>query len=311
MFDDGFEAVSLVLPGGVVEAVEGDHFAICGIEDGDGGVVLAASPVDAGDVGVAGLGFCVGLGGGGFFEAAEDGAVAAEEGGFVFGSPDEIGGVAADVLEFFGVDEGVVGGGEVEGLPVCFFGIEAEAVEVVEPVAAFGRGQEEGGAACRDEHGADDFVPGAGLDEGGFIEDDEVETFAAEVIGPEGAAEGDHAAVGQIDAAFALAYLDASDAFQGVFEIAPDLVGHFFGGRQPPAAVVILEGVDQYGGFAEFGFAPAASAGGDFEAGGVLEDFNLILVERCEFQRAVRSRCLWVGVWSQGFDHYGFEAPVI
>ena len=91
--------------------------------------------------------------------------------------------------------------------PFVFFGIEADGIEVPEPVAAVGRAEEEGAAACGDEHGADDLGPGVRINVGGFVEDDEIETFAAQVIGIEGAADGDHAAVGQIDAAFSFAYV--------------------------------------------------------------------------------------------------------
>ena len=50
------------------EAVDGDHFAIGGVDDGDGGVIAAAPPVDAGDVGVAGLWLVVGRRGGGLVD---------------------------------------------------------------------------------------------------------------------------------------------------------------------------------------------------------------------------------------------------
>lgn len=289
--DDVREARPLEVPAGLVETVEGDHFTIVGVDDCDSGVVVAASPVDAGDISMAGLWLVAGRRGGGLVDVTEDPAVVTEEFGLVFSCPDMIGCQAADAFEFLFFDEFVIGGGKVEGSPFVFFGIEADAIEVPEPVTSAGGAEEEGASARRDEHGSNDLGPGLLIDESGFVEDDEIQAVAAKVIGIVSAANGNHAAVWEINAAFSFAYFQAGQVSEAVFEVAPDLVRHPFGGRQPPAAVSPLEGVDQDGGFAEFGFAPAASAGGYFEAGGVLQDFPLPGVQGVEFDRWGRIRC--------------------
>ena len=290
VLDEIGESLSLQVPTGIFEAVEGDHFAICGVDDGDGGVVVAASPVDAGDVGVAGLWPVIVWRGVGLVDAAEDLAFGAEEFGFVFRIPDDSGCESADVFEFFFMDEVVGGGGKVEGLPFVFFGIKSDAIEVPEPVTPAGGAEEEGASSGGDEHGSNDVGPGAGMDEGGFVEDGEIQAFSAEVIGIPSAADGDHAAVWEIDASFSFAYFQVWQVDEAVFEVAPDLARHWFGGRQPPAAVIVLQSVVENCNFAEFGFAPSASAGGYFEAGWVVQDFHLPGVSGGEFDRRRRIR---------------------
>ena len=89
--------------------------------------------------------------------------------------------------------------------------------------------RENGAAECGDEHGSDDFGPDLGRHKSGFVEYDEVEAFAAEVIGMEGAADGDHTAAGQVNAAFGFADFCALQAFDTVFQVAPDLTAHLPG----------------------------------------------------------------------------------
>ena len=283
--NERFEPVALEVPADPAEAVERGHFAGGGIDDGDGGVVFAASPVDAGDVGMAGLGPVEAFGGDGIADAAEDLSAVVGEVGQVFAVPDVFRREGFDLGEFGGIDEGVVGGGKVEGLPVAPLGVLAELVQVVEPVASVGGAQEEGAAAGGGEHGSDDLDPELRVHEGGFIEDDEIESFAAQVVGVPGAVDGDHAAAGQVNAAFAFADLLPFQWFGSALQVAPDLGGHFAGGRQPPAAFVLPDCGYEDAGDAEFGFAPAASAGDDFEASRVVHDLRLSRVGVFELDR--------------------------
>ena len=190
-FGDLREAVALELPADLIESFEGDHFVVGGVEDGDGGVIAVAPPIDAGDIGVAGLGSAVGGGGGGGSDLAEDLAVIVGEFGFVFCLPDVFGSAALDGGEFFVMDKAGIGGAEMEGLPLILFGVAAVLVALPEPVASVGSAEEAGDAAGFGEHGADDVVPDAGGHEGGFVEDNEIEAGAAEIIGIMGAADDD------------------------------------------------------------------------------------------------------------------------
>ena len=107
---------------------------------------------------------------------------------------------------------------------------------------------------------------------GGFIEHDEIEAVAAQFVGIMGAADGDHAAFGQIDAALCMTNYYAGQMFYGAHQVAPDLARHPVGGRQPPAAFVLhVSGVEDVG-FAQLRLAPAASASQHFEAGWALQD---------------------------------------
>ena len=125
---------ALQAPADLIKAVEGGHFALGDIDDGDGGVVLVPSPVDAGDVGVARLGTIELAGGDGVGDAAEDESAGVGELCQVFDFPDALGGAVLDVVQFGGINEGVVGSGEMEGLPVGDLGVFAELKEVVEPI---------------------------------------------------------------------------------------------------------------------------------------------------------------------------------
>ena len=98
MVDQGFETVALQVPADLIEAFERHHFGVGGIDDGDGGEVVAASPIDAGDVGMAGLGMRVAVGGDGVVNAAEDLVAGVGELRQVFGFPDMFG---CDALDFF------------------------------------------------------------------------------------------------------------------------------------------------------------------------------------------------------------------
>ena len=132
------QAVALEFPADLIEALQGDHFAVAGVEDGDGGVVLAASPVDAGDIGVSGLWLVVGRRRGGVGDASEDLAAVVDELGLVFGFPDVPGGFPPDAFEFVGVDEVGLSGAEVEGSPFILQGVEAVAVTFPVPVSSVG-----------------------------------------------------------------------------------------------------------------------------------------------------------------------------
>ena len=136
--DDVGEAVALELPADLIEAVEGDHFVIGGVEDGNGGVVVIASPIDAGDVGVAGLRRPIWSGSGGLRDAAEDLALVVSEFGFVFSFPDALGGGSLDGGQFGVIDEVGLGGRELEGGPFVLLGVEAGAMELQNQLRPWG-----------------------------------------------------------------------------------------------------------------------------------------------------------------------------
>ena len=148
MVDEGFEAVALEVPADLIEALEGHHFGVGGIDDGDGGEVVAASPINAGDVGMAGLGMRVAVGGDGVVNAAEDLVAGVGELRQVFGFPDMFGCDALDFFQFLLGNERVGGGGEMKGFPIGLQRIAAELVEVAEPVGTVGRAENERFAAC-------------------------------------------------------------------------------------------------------------------------------------------------------------------
>ena len=107
VLDERLQSSALEGPADLIKAVERHHFLIGDIDDGDGGVVIITSPIDTGDIGMAGLGGVkLGLGNG-LGNAAEDLSVFVGEFCFVFGLPDGFGGDASDILQFFGCDEGV------------------------------------------------------------------------------------------------------------------------------------------------------------------------------------------------------------
>lgn len=135
----------------------------------------------------------MGLEGGDGFDIAENGPIFLDEFGEVFLAEDFIGGGTAGEVNLGGVNEGVGSSGELPGAPGL--GVElGEVEEVVEPVAAVGGGNEEGGAFFIGEGGAEDFGPDFLLLEGTLIEDDKVQPFAAEVIEDFAGADGDQAA---------------------------------------------------------------------------------------------------------------------
>ena len=102
-------------------------------------------------------------------------------------------------------------------------GIAAVAMAFPEPVAAFGCAQKTGGAAGGGEHGPDDIVPDMGGHAGGFVEDDEVETVSAQFVGVMGAADGDDAALWQVDAALGFVDDDVFEVLDDAHEAAPGL----------------------------------------------------------------------------------------
>ena len=285
MLNKGFEPVALEVPADLIKAVEGGHSGVGDVDNGDGGVVIIASPIDAGDVGMAWLGMvelfgddCVG-------DAAEDLSAVVGEMGLVFGLPDVFRCELLDVVQFGGLDEGVVGAGKVEGLPFGLSGIVAEAKEVAEPIASFGRAQKQGVAAGGGEHGTDDFGPEAGVHESGFVEHGEIETFATQVVGMVGATNGDHAATGEVNAAFGFADAGSFQCLDSALQVSPDLTRHLSGRRQPPAAFVLVQGRVENAGHPQFRFAPAAAAGDHFEPRGVFHHLRLPRVEDLELYR--------------------------
>ena len=131
--------------------------------------------------------------GGNGFDVAENGTIFLNEFGEVFLAEDFVGGGTAGEVNLGGVNEGIGSGGELPGAPGL--GVElGEVEEVIEPVAAVGGADEEGGAFFISEDGAEDFGPDFLLLEGALIKDDKVEAFAAEVIKDFAGADGDQTA---------------------------------------------------------------------------------------------------------------------
>ena len=145
-FGDLAQAALLEGPADFVEAVDGDDLFGGGVDDGDGGVVAAASPVDAGDVAVIGLG--IGRAGStAAFKPRKTWPASSLNCAMVFGLPDVIRGLAADAFQFFHFDFEVFGGVAVAGVPVGFVGVVADVEEVAEPVG--GRRACSGKRRCR------------------------------------------------------------------------------------------------------------------------------------------------------------------
>ena len=125
-----------------------------------------------------------------------------------------------------------------------------------------------------EEHGTDDLGPDGRFHEGSFIEDDEIEASAAQVIGCVSAFDGDPTAAGEIQTTGGFADGD----FQitaGAFEITPDVIGHVIGGGEPPTGFALLNGFKD-GTFADFGFAKATATGDDLKTGCTFQNFLLV-----------------------------------
>jgi len=182
--------------------------------------------------------------------------------------------------EFGFLDDAALFGGELVGSP--FVGVGFGGLKVIEEmVAAFGGTEEEGAALAVGEGGAEALGPGVGLEVGGFVEDDEVETLTHEVAGIEAAFDGDGRAVDEIDAEFGFDGLFGPEVAGDGFEAGPDdAFGVGFGGGDVPDETVggVLSGAEEFG-EGEFGFAEAAAGDEDPVAFGGMEDLVLEGVE--------------------------------
>ena len=150
----------------------------------------------------------------------------------------------------------------MEGLPALLPRLQALLIQLPEPVVAIRAAEEQGVAAPLQQHGAQDLRPDLIIHEGGLVQHREVEAFAAEIVCDMRAADGEQAAAGQVDATRCFADLRLCQRRQRMLQIAPDLVGHFQGGRQPPAAPAHQRAADD-GHLAQLGLAEAAPAGDD------------------------------------------------
>lgn len=262
---EGAEAAALVRPRELGEAIQRDHAAGADIEDDDGGGVGGATPIDTEDVTRAGDGLSGERGGGGGVDATENLTEIVGKFGEVFGAPDMFGGLGADDIEFGGVDEGVVGAGEMK-VPPTALALDAHLIEMPEGVFAVGGGEKERAAAPIQEHGADDFRPDGGGHEGGFVEDDEIQPCPAQVIRRVGGADGDGTAAGEVEAAVGV--VDAATGEMGGdgLHLFPDIGGHGVGGGEPPTFLTTGGGGED-GIEADEGFAETAATGDDAKTG--------------------------------------------
>jgi len=243
-----------------------------GIEDDNHSVVIFASPIDTETGALTGNRLRIEGSGGGFAETPEDLTGVVIKLGHVLFEPDAFRGLKADGFEFGGVNEGIIKGGVLEATPCCAAAGIHEAFP--EPVFAVGRTEQEGMAFAFEEHGADDLRPDGRLHESGFIQDDEIQTRAAQVIGRMGAFDGDPTAAGKIQTAGGFADGD----FQitaGQFEVTPDMIGHVIGGGEPPAGFAISNGFENSA-FADFGFTETTATSDDFKTGFALQNDFLV-----------------------------------
>ncbi len=301
-FEDGFQAVALLLPTHLAEAVQGDQAFALHVEDGKGGVVVDAPPVDAD--GVARLFTAAGgPGGAGQVDVTEDVAGVLDELGQVFLAEPAVGRFQPGLVDLLLRDERAAGGGMVEAPPIRQERVQAHLVEAVEPVETVGRAEEEGAASPVGQGRADRAGPDFLRHEGSLIQHGQVQADAAQVVGVVAAAHLDHAAAGQGQAMAALVFVRPA-AVEGGLEVPPDFVGHAIGGRDPPAKTA-LSGFGQQGRFAQLGLAPAASAGQHAEAGRAVEDFTLGVVQAVLLRLDhLRQIARWIGhaVGFQGLD---------
>ncbi len=135
------------------------------------------------EVGVADVGFAV---------EREIGAVLPDGGelGFEFLAVGIGVGGAADGFQFGFVNDAALFGGELVGSPLVGIGL-GEFEVVVEMVAAFWSAEEEGAAFAVGESGVEALRPDVGFEIGSFVEDDEIETVAAQVVRVEAAMDND------------------------------------------------------------------------------------------------------------------------
>ncbi len=148
-------------------------------------------------------------------------------------------------------------------------------------IAAFGGADEEGAALAVGERGAEDVAPGGGFEVGDFIENDEIEAFAAEGVGIESAFDDDGRTVEEVDAALGFVGLVGPLRLGDAFEATPeDACGEFVGRADIPDEAVggIGSGFEDFG-EGEFGFTETAAGDEDAETFFGTEDFPLARVE--------------------------------
>ncbi len=148
-----------------------------------------------------------------------------------------------------------------------------------------GSADEEGAAEAVGESGAEDLGPSGGFHGGVFVEDDEVEAVAAEGGGIECAGDKNAGAGGEVDTEFGFGGVFGPEALGERFEAVPsDAFGLVVAGADVPDDAVGLEGGAEDFGEGEIGFAKAAAGNEDAEAGGAVENLELVGPEREEFE---------------------------
>ncbi len=274
--DDGFagaEGIGIGLENDFVEDIDGLANALQ--QEHAHGIDIEINRPDDGIVGIKGdrlhvLGWIEGI----------VGAIAGGGGEFGFEFLAE--GIGIEFMggggEFGGIDVSSLCGGELEGSPIgSGLGIFETLVEMI---ATFGSADEEGAALAVGEGGANDFEPDLGTEGGALIEDDEIETVAAEGFGIVGSTDSDGRAGECLDTELgfggALGPVEASGGFEALPD---DALGLTITGTDiPNIATADLGGV-QYFGEGEAGFAETAAGREDAETGGRVEDLELMIAE--------------------------------
>ena len=154
---------------------------------------------------------------------------------------------------------------------------------IVKVVAALRGADEEGAALAIGKGRTENLGPGEGMHGGIFVEDDEIEAVAAERGGVESAADGDAGAGMEVDAEFGfVGTFGPKGAGEGFEALPDDAFGLAVVGADVPDGAFGLDGEAHDFGEGEVGFAEAAAGDENAEAGGGVEDEELVGFEREE-----------------------------
>ena len=146
--------------------------------------------------------------------------------------------LTADGIEFRFADDAALFGSELERLPFVGVGF-GEFKMVVQMVSAFGSAEEQSTALAVGKGRAESVSPGIGLKIGSFIEDDEIETGAAQVVGLEAAFDQDGGGVLEIETEVLFHRLFGPQVAGDGFETTPDdFFGEISGGADVPDEIV-------------------------------------------------------------------------
>ena len=180
-------------------------------------------------------------------------------------------------LDFFGTNVSALSGSELESGPIGrVFGVF---VEVVEVIAALRSADEESAALAIGESGTDDLGPSLRAHGSEFIEDDEIETVAAQRIGAVGPPHRDGGAADKLDGEFGFRGTETEIARE-IFEAIPDDAFRLriIGADVPDELAPFLGRVKHFG-ERQPSFAEAAACDENAEACRIIEHLHLLLTE--------------------------------